>query len=371
MNRLRVRCAVVLAALLLVAACAGDDSPVDETFGAAQPSDTEPDADDELIPGETAGLSTGTVARRDLVQTETLAGTLGFGAQRSFPTNTSGIVTALPEEGDVIGLGEVLFEVDNRPVLLMEGGLPQYRPFNIDMDDGRDVQQLESNLVSLGYADGFDLTVDNDFTSVTADVIEAMEEAWEVEETRAFELGALVFASGPVRIASITVELGQSISPQVVVFQVTETDQRITLDLDAEDRALLAEGDEVDIELPDGTIVDGMVDEIASVATRSIDPQSGGLSDPTIEILVVYAGPPPADGFDAAPVDIIVTEEVDKDVLTVPVPALIALAEGGHAVEVVTSGGTRLVPVELGDFVDDFVEITGDVAEGDEIVMAS
>jgi len=86
----------------------------------------------------------------------------------------------------------------------------------------------------------------------------------------------------------------------------------------------------------------------------------------TIEVEIVFAG-----AFEEAPVEVILTEEVTEDVLTVPVPALIALAGGGHAVELLVDGGTQLIPVELGDFVDSFVEVRGDVREGDLVVMAS
>ena len=56
--------------------------------------------------------------------------------------------------------------------------------------------------------------------------------------------------------------------------------------------------------------------------------------------------------------------------LAVPVRALLALAEGGYAVERVTATGTELVPVELGAFADGYVQVTGTVAAGDTVVVA-
>jgi hypothetical protein len=62
--------------------------------------------------------------------------------------------------------------------------------------------------------------------------------------------------------------------------------------------------------------------------------------------------------------------EVAGDVLAVPARALLALAEGGWAVELVGPGGTTaLVGVELGAVVDGMAEITGEVAEGDEVAV--
>ena len=53
-----------------------------------------------------------------------------------------------------------------------------------------------------------------------------------------------------------------------------------------------------------------------------------------------------------------------------PVEALLALAEGGYAVEVDDGGAaTHLVGVELGVFADGWVEVTGDVEAGDQVVV--
>jgi len=254
-------------------------------------------------------------------------------------------------------------------VLLLEGDIPQYRTFNVDMADGPDVEQLERSLVEFGYADDFDLTVDEDFTFVTSDVVEHMQNDLGIEETGELRLGRVVFSPTPIRVGTVNVELGQSVNTQVNILSVTESDQRITLDLDAEDLALLSVDTEVEIELPDSTVVPGRVAEVAAVATQTVN-QQGGPEDPTIEITIIFADGAPSEVFDAAPVDIVVTDSVSANVLTVPVPALIALAGGGHAVELIVEGGTQLIGVELGDFVDDLVEIRGDVQEGDRVVMA-
>jgi len=356
----------------------GQESDGDEAASnASDDQATEPSDDiarapiSPLIDGDTSDLNLAQVTRRDLVQTKSLAGTLGYGEQRPFPTNTTGIVTALPAEGDVIGFGEVLFYIDNEPVLLFEGSIPQFRRFTSNMGDGADVEQLEQNLERFGYADDYDLTVDQDFTAVTSDVVEEFQLQLGIDDTGRIELGRVVFSSTPVRIGEVHVEVGQTVSPQNTLVSVTDSEQRITVDLDAEDRSLVSTGTAVDIELPDGTVVAGTVSAVAAVATRSVNQQNGASEDPTIEVTVGFSGNPPEDIFDAAPVDIIVTEEVTSDVLTVPVPSLIALSGGGHAVELVVDGGTQLIGVELGDFVDKIVEVRGDLQEGDSVVLGA
>jgi len=56
----------------------------------------------------------------------------------------------------------------------------------------------------------------------------------------------------------------------------------------------------------------------------------------------------------------------------VPAEALLALAEGGYAVEVPDSStlsGTRLEKVKIGEFADGWVQVTGDVKAGDQVVV--
>ena len=103
---------------------------------------------------DTEELNTVEVVRRDLIDTEEFSGTLGYGDPEPLHTNTSGVVTGrLPEEGDVLNVGDVLFEVNSYPVVLLRGRRPMYRPFVRQMDNGPDVQQLEQALVDMGIPD--------------------------------------------------------------------------------------------------------------------------------------------------------------------------------------------------------------------------
>ena len=70
--------------------------------------------------------------------------------------------------------------------------------------------------------------------------------------------------------------------------------------------------------------------------------------------------------------DVAVERSRAEGVLAVPVEALVALAEGGYAVEVAGSGGTTtLVGVNIGAFATGLVEVTGELHEGDAVVVPS
>jgi multidrug efflux pump subunit AcrA (membrane-fusion protein) len=67
-----------------------------------------------------------------------------------------------------------------------------------------------------------------------------------------------------------------------------------------------------------------------------------------------------AAGYALASVDVTFTAAERKDVLAVPVAALVSLPDGGFGVEVVEGGATRYVPVRTGLFSGGWVEVTGD-----------
>jgi len=91
--------------------------------------------------------------------------------------------------------------------------------------------------------------------------------------------------------------------------------------------------------------------------------------------------PEEVDAYDQAPVKVFLTTEVSENVLYVPVNALLALAEGGYALEVYEGAAegstfegesgvdTTYVAVEIGVFTDGFVEVIGNIQEGQLVVV--
>ncbi|MDH3426636.1 MAG: peptidoglycan-binding protein, partial [Acidimicrobiia bacterium] len=93
--------------------------------------------------------------------------------------------------------------------------------------------------------------------------------------------------------------------------------------------------------------------------------------DATFEVVVTLDDPSAAASLDEAPVDVEVVTDSREGVLAVPVTALIALAEGGYAVEVDQgSGQTTLVAVEPGFYSGGMVEIDSpSLNPGDLVVV--
>ncbi|MGX9884831.1 efflux RND transporter periplasmic adaptor subunit [Streptomyces sp. NPDC002276] len=300
--------------------------------------------------------ATATVTRQTLKDSQTEDGSLGYGTSASVVGRVPGTVTHLPESGRQVTRGAALYRVDDRPVVLMYGAVPAYRTLRTG-DEGTDVRELERNLKALGYG-GF--TVDDTYTDATADAVKEWQEDQGLDETGAVELGRVVFAPSAVRVDALAAEEGAAIGPGQKVLSYTATAQAVTVELDTADQRLAREGSKVTVELPDGTVVDGRVSDV----TTEIIPGNGADQDPTTKVKVIVA----LDGTKAqraaapyvlASVHVSFTAGERKDVLTVPVAALVALPQGGFGVQVVKRAGSSYVPVETGLFADGRVEISG------------
>lgn len=77
--------------------------------------------------GGTTDPGAAVVRRRNLVVTDTETGTLSYSGSHTVYNRLSGTITWLPATGQLIKPGGVLYRVDNRPVLLLDGGTPAYR----------------------------------------------------------------------------------------------------------------------------------------------------------------------------------------------------------------------------------------------------
>ena len=314
---------------------------------------------------EAVPTATAEVARRDLAQTETLSGTLGFAESRALVAGTPGTITALAPEGSTRRRGSVLYRVDQRPVVLLLGSLPAWRRLE-DGVEGRDVKQLEQNLKALGYDPG---TVDREFDDDTEEAVEAWQADLGLEETGAVEPADTVFSPTPVRIGSHVASVGQAAQPGAEVLQVASTTQVVTVELDATEQSLVAKGDAVTVELPDETQVRGRIAAIGTVAQSSVDEATGEETAATVEVTIALPDGTGTD-LDQAPVDVYVVTSSAEGVLAVPVTALVALLGGGYAVEVPDGTTTRLVAVEPGMYADGYVELTeGEFTEGDTVVV--
>ncbi|GAA1821059.1 peptidoglycan-binding protein [Actinomadura chokoriensis] len=298
---------------------------------------------------------TATVVRQTLNDRQTEGGRLGYGPTSAVTSQLRGTLTRLPESGDEITRGHELYEVDGAPVVLMYGSKPSYRPLRVGTE-GSDVKRFEKNLSALGYG-GF--TVDDEYTSDTADAVREWQDDIGVAETGIVDLGRVAFADGPVRIDSVQASAGEPAAPGKKVLAGTGTGQAVTVELDTADQRMAKKGAAVTVTLPENETVTAKIDRVTTV----IEPGEQG-QDPTTKVEVTIwlrsaKARKAAARYALASVDVTFTAGERKGVLTVPVTALVALSEGGFGVEVVKGAMSSYVPVETGLFADGKVEVSG------------
>jgi membrane fusion protein, multidrug efflux system len=351
---------VVLAVVLVIVVTAGALLATNVTSGEAGGAEEEPSA---------PALPTATVERRDLVVSEELDGELGFGELVTLAAGRGGTVTSLPEAGDVVKSGEPLYSVDTEPTVLLAGKVPAYRALDTDASRGPDVKQLKQALVDLGIDN--DLKVDREFGEATADAVED----WEDELNRAdpdgeVELGDVVFGPKSLRVDEVQVDVGAQVQAGTPVLTYSSGAKTVTVDLETDNTDLLPLDAKVMVTLPDGTQTPGTVTGVGTEAeTDPNDPQA----EPTVPVEVTIEDPAAVEAFDTGQVTVTAEQSRNEDVLAVPVTALLALAEGGYAVQVpdpAAASGYRLVAVDVGTQADGYVEVSGDgIEEGVEVVV--
>ena len=113
-----------------------------------------------VFPGRRARARAGTpppataaVARHDIAATTPLTATLGYAGSYPVTGRRGGTLTWLPSAGQVIRQGHALYKTGNgSPVVLLYGSVPDWRRLGEGVT-GKDVSQLNHDLVALGDAD--------------------------------------------------------------------------------------------------------------------------------------------------------------------------------------------------------------------------
>ncbi|GAA4259119.1 peptidoglycan-binding protein [Dactylosporangium darangshiense] len=304
---------------------------------------------------------TAKVARQTLVDTQNESGTLGHGDTRTLNGRGNGTLTEVPAVGATVQRGQAIYRVDNTPVVLLYGTLPSYRNLAVG-DEGPDVKQLEQNLAALGYT-GF--TVDEKYSASTATAVKKWQGDLGLTKTGSVEAGRVVYALGAVRVNEHKAEVGDQAGSAILAY--TNTAPVVSVDLEVAQQRLAKTGSAVTVKLPDGKSVPAKITTVQTV----IQPAQGNSPAETKYRATITPDDPKAfDGLDQMTVTVGFTAGKKENVLSVPVQALLALAEGGYGVQVVENGATKIVAVQLGLFAAGKVEVSGDgIAEGTVVGM--
>ena len=336
-------------------------------FGARSlwPRPASPAQQDAVVPVSVAHL-----VRTDVAQRQVVAGTLGYQGSYSVVNELpAGIVTWVTGPGRVIARGQALYRLADQPVTLFYGPVPAWRDIGPGMTAGPDVRELNQNLIALGFDPARQIQPGAVFGWASEAAILRWQQARGLPLTGAIPLGKIAFLPGPLRVAS-GIAAGAPVSPGTTAVSGTSVTPSVSVNL-MPGGATVRRGDSVLITLPDGTTtVPGTVTAVGPVTTAqaqggagSAGQAPGGQGTPaaTIPVTIRPASTRLPASLNQAPVQVTITEAEDRNVLAVPVTALLALPGGGYAVRTATGRVHVLIPVTTGlyDDVTGLVEVSG------------
>lgn len=346
-------------ALAAIVAVAGAGAAVTSVTAMTGPEKQRVVADAGLPP------ATASLTRGDLSDSSQREGTLGHLGERKINAGAAGTLNWIAPTGSTVERDERLYEVDGRPVRLMYGAEPMYRTLKAG-DEGKDVRQVEENLAALGYT-GF--TVDEEYTEKTAAAVKRWQKSHDLKRTGTIGPDAIAFAGSALRVKEAGAATGDQVGPGRPVLTVTGSERVVRFKLPVAEAGTVKTGTRVSVQLPDGTRAAGKVSSVGRTASPGDDPQD---TSPKIDVTVSFDAPGKIKGVDQSPVTVDLTGETRRNVLSVPVNALLALPGGGFGIQVVENGKARDVEVELGMFGQGRVEVSGDgLREGMKVGVPS
>lgn len=298
-----------------------------------------------------------------------------LGADDTAHYEHSGEIETFVTTGQELASGDLLYSVDGVAVTAIVSDATFDRDIEDGIEAGDDILAVEEMLVSLGYNTGGDLDVDAVFDKDTAQAIIEWEEDLQntFDEVRVDGVVSLdeivIFEPGTVAGSVVVYDEDIVASGSVLWSSSAETTARIIeTAIVVADQDKLAEGNVVDIEFPDGEIVQGTVTTVATSTTT--DPMAPD-ADPTIAVEIsVTQVPSSVSELNQVDVQIKLVKKIAAGATVVPVSALVATGDGNFTVEAVTTTGTTFVQVDPGMFSDGWVEVTG-IQPGTQVVVPS
>lgn len=282
----------------------------------------------------------------------------------------AGVVTSIDfAPGDTADVGDVLFRVNLRPVVIGLGEVPAFRDLQAG-DSGADVTQLQAMLVALGF---LEVDPDGEFGEATLAAVRAWQDSHGVADDGIVRQGDVVYAPElPVRVvATEALAVGAQLGGGEVVVNRLAAAPAVSIPLTLEQRDLVPLSGAVQLTYQEGTW-DAVIARAAEVTEQGLErlelileaPDGGPVCGATcIEWI------PPLGRTDLEAAIVVIPETTGP---VVPVAAIVTDAGGGHSVRLVdgsdvpidvlaSTGGLAVVSgIEAGDVVVlPFAEPTG------------
>ncbi len=286
-----------------------------------------------------APAATVAIARKDLSLQVEVDGRLGFGGARKVEGKLAGTVTWLPRAGTAVRRGEVLYRVDNKPVLLLYGVTPLFRTLGPPprppatppaahsskpaapaspspkpaqttqppVVHGPDVKVLKQNLAALGFLSS---AGSDRLSGATISAVERWQKSLGLEPTGVLDPASVVVLPGQVRVDQVLVGLGDA--GQGEVLGITSASKIVTVPLDATKAGMTATGARVLLVLPNGKQSTGRV---LSVGRNAVPASDQGPADqpPTVTAVIGIDDQSAVGAIDSGPVTVTLPGETRRE----------------------------------------------------------
>ena len=224
-------------------------------------------------------LETTTIQKTDLTNSQSFAGSLGYGDPLTIKGSGKGVVTKLPTPASVVRRGAALFRVNDVPVPVFFGATPLFRKIGGSQSiAGADIVVVARNLSALGYSTGI-ATSDPAKAKWTWRATERLRK-WQkhvgLEPTGTLDVGQVVVVPGVVRINSVTAQLGDPVAEDLMT--VTSTTKTVMFNAQAADIGGIPVGADVTIVRPDNQRVPAKVTVIGATVPKDGEGTDGSPS---------------------------------------------------------------------------------------------
>lgn len=314
-------------------------------------------------PDDTATPAAYRVAEGEVGRSIRFPAAASWSAREFAPGLAEGTLTGVSvTEGQLVQSGTVLYTVDLRPVVIMEGPTPAFRDLSIGVD-GPDVAQLRAYLRSAGH---LQTTVESSrFDRATSSAVQRWQRSLGITPDGVVRSADVIFVPDlPVRVHVADVVIGQQVGPGTSVVSGTESSPTFTVTLAAEQASTVPTEGPVTVTGGGKTwpAVIGAAERIDANLVLTLTGVDGGAVCGAECDAVVPASAGAATVFQ---VDVTVAPEVSGPL--VPIAAIGVSASGSHVVSL--ADGT-VVPVEILGSSDGVAVVRG-VDVGDEVLLVA
>jgi hypothetical protein len=254
-------------------------------------------------------------------------------------------ITALPDVGDRLAPGDVLYETDSTPVYLAVGQVAAWRTMD-DGSNGTDVAQLQLFLIAGSWDTEAEIEPDGVWSAATTAAVENWQSDTGQAVTGHVTLGDIWFIPDSIRIVSVESAEGVAVSDGDAVLTYTSSDRRIEASVNQIPDGLLSTQD-ISAQLPDG--------QTAAAELTSVRGTDSGF-DLVFSIDLEGVS---TDEFNRLPVTLEWTKNEVNDELTLPPEAIKRVDSGQYVVEVLQGDQIERVPVEIIGQAGRVVAVTG------------